>query len=122
MYILVADDEMIVRAAFRFMLERKLDNVRVRCANHADMLLKAVDEYCPEIVILDWELPGERPLPLINRLRDLCPDATIVITSTHPHAENPAIRSGADQVVNKGEPPDALIAYLQERAAARVSA
>lgn len=114
MYIVVADDEMIVRAAFRFMLERKLDRAHVRCTKRAASLLEAVESRCPEVVILDWELPGEDPVTLINTLRTHCPHATLIITSTHPETEFRALQSGADRIVNKGEPPDALIRYLQQ--------
>jgi DNA-binding NarL/FixJ family response regulator len=116
--IVVADDEMIVRAAFRFMLERRLDDVRVRCAAHADPLLEAVGRRCPDVVILDWELPGKDPAQLINTLRSLCPDTHLVITSTRPSIASQAIEAGADKLVNKGEPPDALINYLQQIARA----
>lgn len=118
MDIVIADDEMIVRAAFRFMLERKLGDVHVRCAEHADSLLEAAEKRCPAVVILDWELPGKKSLPLIDAVRTLCPYANIVVTSTHPNVRDKAMRAGADRVVNKGEPPDALIRYLQQLAAA----
>ncbi len=116
--IVVADDEMIVRAAFRFMLERKLDGVHVRCAAHADPLLEAVERRCPDVVILDWELPGKDPVQLIATLRSLCPTTQLIITSTRPSRASQAIEAGADRLVNKGEPPDALIDYLGQIARA----
>jgi DNA-binding NarL/FixJ family response regulator len=122
MVIIVADDERVVLAAFRFMLERKLKGVRVCCAKQAEQLLDAVERRCPEVVILDWELPGEKPLPLINKLRDRCPNSTIIVTSMLPGAESRAIHSGADKVISKGEPPDGLIAYLQQLTAAQTPA
>ena len=116
MDIIIADDETIVQAAFRFVLGRKLDDAQIRCVDRGTALQRTIRERCPEVVILDWELHRKNPEALIDAVRRDCPHASIIVTSARPTAEPHAVRAGADRVVNKGEPIDGLIMYLRQLA------
>ena len=69
MRILIADDQPKVRFAMRVLLDRQPGLVVVGEAVHADSLLAQAAKACPDLVLLDWELPGLPVTDLLVALR-----------------------------------------------------
>ena len=66
MRVLLADDHPRVRSALRLILEQEPNFQVVGETADATGLLLAVNEKAPDLVLLDWELPG---LPVAQLLR-----------------------------------------------------
>jgi DNA-binding NarL/FixJ family response regulator len=113
--ILIADDQPQVRRALRLLLEQALGTTTVAEAAGAQDLLVQVAARCPELVLLDWGLPGMAAVDLPTALRERCAALTIVVLSGQPEAEQDALRAGADAFVSKADPPEMLLAAIRSK-------
>ena len=66
----------------------------------------------PDLVLLDWELPGPRAADLLPALRSRCRHVIVIALSGRPEARQEALAAGADAFVSKGEPPERLLAVV----------
>ena len=120
MRILLADDQPKVRFALRVLLERRSGFEVVGEAVDADDVLSKVRATGPDLVLLEWELPGPVGSDLLSALRGICPDLFIVALSGRPESRQVALAAGADAFVSKAEPPERLLATLARENAASV--
>jgi two-component system phosphate regulon response regulator PhoB len=65
--VLVVDDESAIREMIRFALGRS--GMEVRCAADGLEALNKISEKTPDILLLDWMMPGINGLELTRRLR-----------------------------------------------------
>jgi DNA-binding NarL/FixJ family response regulator len=113
MRLLIADSQPRVRAALRVLLEQHLGLVVSGEAGTADELLRLVSVSCPDLLLLDWDLPGREPASLVQRMRVQCPAVNIIIISGRAEARPAALAAGAHQFVSKGAPPEGLVAAVR---------
>jgi DNA-binding NarL/FixJ family response regulator len=113
MRILLADDQARVRSALELLLGLEPDMDVVGETTDADRLLVCIKETRPDLVLLDWELPGLVVNGLMNALRSLFPRLKVIVLSGRPEARGDALAAGADAFVSKGDPPDRLLAALR---------
>ena len=66
----------------------------------------------PDLVLLDWELPGLLPRDLLLVLRDRCRRTIVVALSGRPEARRDALAVGVDAFASTGDPPEHLLAIL----------
>ena len=114
MRVLLADDQSKVRSALRLLLEQEPELSGVDEATDADELLAQVGMVCPDIVLLDWELPGLPHNDVLPALRARCPRLKVVALSGRPEARQAALAAGADAFVSKGDPPEKLLAAVND--------
>ena len=112
MRVLLADDQSKVRSALRLILEHQPDLNVLGEAVDAQGLLDWVRLVCPDVVLLDWELPGLPRHDLLSALRGLCPHLKVIALSGRPEARQAALAAGADAFVSKGDPPEQLLAAV----------
>ena len=117
MRVLLADDQPTLRSAVRFLLEQEPDVTIVAEATDVATLRAHTAELHPDLLLLDWELPGlnttgsERPV--INSLYASCPNLHIIVLSGRPEAGRHALAAGASDFVSKADPPERLLAALR---------
>jgi DNA-binding NarL/FixJ family response regulator len=114
MDVLLADDQPEVRSAVRLLLEHEAYVEVLGEAVDATGLLDCVKVARPDLILLDWELPGFEPA-LLGRLRELCPSADVIALSGQPQARREALGAGVDAFVSKGDPPEHLLAAIEAR-------
>ena len=122
MRVLLADDQSKVRSALRLVLEQQPGIHVLGEAVDTTGLLDWVTVTCPDLVLLDWELPGlEADGPstgsgqrLLSTLRELCPCLAVIALSGRPEARRAALDAGADAFVSKGDPPERLLAAVND--------
>ena len=117
MRVLLADDQPEVRSALRLLLEQQPGLDVVGEASEAGDVSAQVQRFNPDVVLLDWELPGPGSAELPAALRSLCPRLLIVALSGRPEAEAAALATGVDAFVSKGDPPESLLTTLRRLAA-----
>ena len=112
MRILVADDQSDVRSALTLLLEQQPAVQVIAEATDVVGVLMAVETYLPELVLLDWELPGGPAAGLVRMLRSQWPQLRVIALSSLPEARTAALRAGVDAFVGKGDPPEVLLEAL----------
>jgi DNA-binding NarL/FixJ family response regulator len=112
MLVLIADDQAEVRSAMRLLLEQQGSIEVVGEARNAALLVALVCRIHPDVVLLDWELPGLPAGELVEALRDIEPEIRVVALSGQPEAAASAIDSGADTFACKCDPPEIMLEAL----------
>ena len=67
----------------------------------------------PDLVLLDWELPGLPTIGSLPGLHRICPNLLVIVLSGRPETRREALAAGADAFVSKADPPERLLATLQ---------
>jgi DNA-binding NarL/FixJ family response regulator len=111
--VLVADGDPTVRSALRLVLCQAVGLNVVEEASDAAHLLVAAAASAPDLVLLDWNLPGWHPDEALTALRAGAPGATVVVLSTRPEPRRRALAAGADAFVCKADGPTLLLATLE---------
>jgi DNA-binding NarL/FixJ family response regulator len=112
MHILLADDQSCVRFGLRVLLERQPGFEVVGGAADALNLLAQAESVRPDLVLLDWGLPGMKATDMLPLLRAVCPAARVIVLSGRPEARRTALAAGADGFVGKYELPERLLAAI----------
>lgn len=112
--VLLADDEMKICSALRLLLEQASGFEVVGEAADASGLLRAVVEKKPELLLVDWELPGLPAEQLLRLLRYERPLLKIIAMSSRPEAEAMALAADVDAFLSKSEGPDRVLAIIQQ--------
>jgi DNA-binding NarL/FixJ family response regulator len=119
MFIFLADYRPVVRSALRLLLEQDPNTSVVNdIVDAEDLIAQAVME-SPDLVLLDWGLPGLDDTDVLTTLRELCPDVYVIAFrcpdvyviafSGRPEDKTEAFQAGADDFVSKTEAPDRLL-------------
>ncbi len=113
--VLIVEDEDAQAEVLRYNFER--EGFDVVLATDGDDGLFAVEEHQPDLVILDWMLPGTSGISLCQRLRGRAETRALpIIMLTARSEESDRIRgfdSGADDYVVKPFSPSELVARVR---------
>ena len=109
MRILLADDQPNVRYALSVLLTRQSELDMVGEATDAYELEALMTSVEPDMLILDWLLPGLAEVGSIAALRFNRPELIIIALSGRPELGREAINGGADAFVSKIDPPERLL-------------
>ena len=101
MRILLADDQPSVRSALKLILEQNPEMHVIGETDNIEDLVGRIGNDSPDIVLLDWELPGTSRKELIPRIREICPDLVIITLSSLPEAYQATLNAGADDFISK---------------------
>lgn len=89
---------------------------RVTCVAHAEAALALLGAALPEMVLLEWDLPGQDGIALIRRLRAdaRTRDVPIIMVAARDgeHDKILALESGADDYITKPFSPREMIARI----------
>jgi DNA-binding NarL/FixJ family response regulator len=114
MNILIGDAQPRVRFGLRLLFEQQPGwNVEGEVED-AQALLEAVRLGCPDLVLLDWELPGIPAEELLALIRQKCPRLGVVFMSGKLELRSMALLAGADIFAYKADPPEKLLEQIQE--------
>lgn len=111
--VLLADKQPHVRSALRILMNLEAGFVIVGEAVEAGDMLAQIRVTRPDLVLLDWELPGLPAIGSIPAVRTSFPDLKIIALSSHLEARFEALAAGADDFISKVDPPDRLLAALR---------
>lgn len=99
--ILVVDDDEALAEAVKMILEDEGYEVLTAFGSkHADQLIQ---EQCPDLIVLDYRLPGENGLSIAQRLKQSASTqrVPIVMISASYSIQKPAMEAGADVFLPK---------------------
>lgn len=112
--IFLAEGEKHVLEALRLILENQVEFKITGEAGHPESLLAQVCQQPPDVILLDWNLPGIHHQRLLQTLRIHCPHTCILATSVQPEQRKIALELGADAFLSKQSPPDQFLTELIE--------
>ncbi len=112
--VLLADDQQMVRAGFRMILESEPDIEVVGEAENGVSAVEAAAQLHPDLVLLDVQLPDFDGFQVADRLRKLPDPPVVVLTSSRDGADygRRIAECGACGFVPKAELSGAAIAAL----------
>jgi DNA-binding NarL/FixJ family response regulator len=118
--VLIADDQEMVRAGFRMILEAEPDVRVVAEAGDGEEAVRAARRARPAVVVMDIRMPVMDGVAATRRLlSELDPPPYVVIVTTFDDDENlyGALRAGASGFLLKNSPPEQLVEAVRAAAA-----
>jgi len=113
--ILVIEDEAAIRDMIRFSLP--VDNFNMLDAESTNAAERLLADHIPDIIILDWMLPGKSGIDFIKwlKLQALLKDIPIIMLTARAEEENKikGLEAGADDYITKPFSPAELIARIK---------
>lgn len=118
MRILIADDQIEVRSALHFCLAQNHPDWRFDEAGKLSEITYLLQILLPDLLIIDWELPGLNSADRHNEkvssvilamFRRLRPGLIIVGLSAYPDREQFVINAGANLFLSKSDPPEKIM-------------
>lgn len=113
MRVLLADHHSEVRWALRTAIKEEPGLVVVGEALESETLLSKVQALRPDLVLLEWELPGRPVTELLASLHALNNGCQVIVLSRQPECETAALETGADAFISKAAGPEALLTALR---------
>jgi DNA-binding NarL/FixJ family response regulator len=115
MNILLVDDHAVVRQGYASLLRALLPAMEVREAATGEDALIRVQEAVPNLVIMDFGLPGISGLETTRRLRQRLPQLRVLFFSMHDELPlvRQALEAGASGYLTKSSAPQVLIEAVQ---------
>ena len=113
MRVLLADNRAKVRSALQLLLEQEPGVDVVGEATSSGALLMLAAEQNPDLVLLDWDLPGSPAALLVPGLRHMVPAVKIIVLSGRPEARLAAQEMGVEAFVSKNAPSEELLAAME---------
>lgn len=110
MRVLLAANQTKVRRALRFFLKAQPGLLIVGETAEARFLFEQVEVTCPEVVLLDWDLPGCTPA-LLTKLYNH--SLWVIVLSSRPEVQSIVLAAGADAFISKSDSPQQLQVVLQ---------
>lgn len=115
--ILIADDEPALRSLVRATLDT--GRLRILEADNGDATLEVARAELPDLLLLDWSMPGRTGLEVARELRADPATAAIPIVMltarTQPFDQATATEIGVDRYMTKPFSPRALLDLIRER-------
>jgi DNA-binding NarL/FixJ family response regulator len=113
MKILIVDDQKKVRSSLKVLLAQQPGfNVVGEAADTRGVINQAFPS-TPDIILLDWGIPGIPTEELIRKLTQGISNQKIIVFSGLLEIKNKAIEAGAKAFVSKTSPPDQLLETIQ---------
>jgi DNA-binding NarL/FixJ family response regulator len=113
--VLIADDQALMRAGFRMILEAEPDLEVVGEATTGGEAVAEVGRLRPDVVLMDVRMPEMDGIEATRRLLDGNDDTKVVMLTTFDMDEYvyEALRAGASGFLVKDVPPEQLIAGIR---------
>lgn len=112
--ILIVDDESSIRSMLRMALES--NGFATQEANNAKVAQEKINAQIPDLILLDWMMPGVSGIELLRRLRSEKKTSQVpIIMLTAKGGDDHSVQAldtGADDYITKPFSPRALIARV----------
>jgi two-component system, NarL family, response regulator DesR len=114
--VLLAEDQAMIREALAALLSFEDDIEVVAQVGRGDEVTSAARDTCPDVALLDIEMPGMDGLAAAAALKRASPDIKIVILTTfgRPGYLRRAMESGVSAFIVKDSPADKLAQTIRQ--------
>ena len=109
--VFVVDDQVLVRAGFRMILEAEPDLVVAGEAGDGAEAVARIDGDPPDVVLMDVRMPGMDGIEATRRIKDAAPSTKVILITVDESrgAVSEAIQAGVSGYLLKDATPDALV-------------
>ncbi|MES5820907.1 response regulator transcription factor [Streptomyces sp. RG80] len=119
--VLLADDQALLRATFRILIDSADDLTVVAEAADGREAVELAEQHRPDVVLMDIRMPGTDGVTATAAIcsRTELTDTHILVLTTFENDENvaKALRAGASGFLGKGVTPDVLLSSIRTVAA-----
>jgi DNA-binding NarL/FixJ family response regulator len=117
--VVLIEDNDVFREALELLLELRGDIEIVASERHGEQAVELCRVHEPDVILLDYRLPGLDGVQVARLVREECPEvAVVVLTAAAQEREIEALlEQGAVACVGKDEPLDVIIAAILRAAA-----
>ena len=114
--VLIVDDQSAVRKGLQMRLAAEPDMAVIDEATDGEVALDLARSQCPDVVLMDVEMPRMDGITTASALHAICPRAFIIMLSIHDDAltRARAEEAGAAAFVAKSMPADTLLATIRQ--------
>ena len=114
--LLIVDDQPAVRTGLQMRLAVEPDLSVIGAVSDGEAAVELAQAVCPDIVLMDVEMPHMDGIAAANALRRICPNAAVIMLSIHDDAgtRKCAEQAGAAAFVPKYVPTDRLLAAIRQ--------
>ena len=114
---LVEDNE-VFRETLELLLGMRSDVIVVASVGDGSQAVPACREHRPDVVLMDYRLPGLDGVQATIAVREACPEAAVVcLTASIATSEGDAlIEAGAVAVLSKNQELDSIVAAIHDAA------
>src|SRR5262245_46462567 len=112
----LVEDHDGARASFATMLNGAPGLRCVGAYASAEEALQEIPRACPDVVLMDINLPGMGGIECVSRLKARLPDLQVLMLSRHEQGDLifDSIRAGASGYLLKSTPPAELISAIEQ--------
>lgn len=114
--VLIADDQAMIRAGLRYILESAPDIRVIAEAGDGAAAVQAAEEHAPDVVLMDLRMPQMDGIAAIPRL-PAATKALVLTTFSEDALVQAALRAGASGYLLKTSPPEQLLSAVRSVAA-----
>lgn len=112
MRVLIADRRQEVRDALGFLLSQEPDIHVVGASSNSQGLLASLEVVCPDVVLLDGDLPGLSTAEILAELHAHHPSLKVLVLCFNPERKQAALLAGAYTFIDKRAHPKRLVTAL----------
>lgn len=114
--LLIVDDELTVRKGLQMCLSAHTDLSVVGEAMEGRAAIELAKSLCPDVVLLDVEMPGMDGIATAKGLHKTCPNIAIIMLSIHDDVSTRklALDAGAAAFVAKCMPTNLLLMTIRQ--------
>lgn len=109
MRIVLATGDTDLRLSLELLLSEEPGIKIVGGASDTEGFLALIKSTCPDLAMLDWDLPGRPVEEVLNQTKLLKDRPKLIILGRHPGMKEKALQVGADAYVDTGDKPEKLI-------------
>lgn len=112
--VLLADDHSLVRQGLRALLEREQVTVVAEASNGWEAI-RLTEELRPDVVLLDFSMPGCDGVAAVQAIRKKCPGTATIILTIHKaeHQVVSALRAGSRGYILKTQVVDDVVQAIR---------
>jgi len=114
MRIILATADRDLRLAIELLMSDEPGLKVVGVASETEGLIALVKSSSPDLVLLDLDLAGRPVDEVLSEMKSFKCGARFVALGKYPGLKAYAVKSGADVYVTKGDPPETILAAVQE--------
>ena len=122
MQALVATKQADLRLAIELYLVEEPGMDIVGTASEAAGLRSLARTTRPDLIMLDWDLPGHSPTSLLAELKRIDSCLQVIVLGKELEQRTVVLAAGADAFVLKGDPPGRLLTAIRQARAQRATA
>jgi two-component system response regulator YesN len=100
---LIVEDNNLFRQTLKESLQMSFPGIAIDEATNGAEALQRVNDFVPDLILMDIRLPGESGLGLTKKIKAIYPDVTVFILTHYdtPECREAASRYGADRFISK---------------------